>query len=114
MIERIKKYLKYRSYMKHAKKELVKIAVITLPAVRKICNKSTDIINFIVKLTNETSKINSERLFEIILNEISNALQVNNCRIIDVLTYMAGLQPEDIQKILIHSIDKTMSDNAKK
>lgn len=43
-----------------------------------------------------------------VLNEVSTALQTDNNRIIEILTYMANLQPEDIQKILVHSVVETM------
>lgn len=107
MIERIRKYLEYRRNKKLAKRELAKIASVTLPVIREVSDKGTDIVKFIVKLTNATKDIDSEKLIEMVLNEISGALQVDNSRIIEVLTYMAKLQPEDIQRILIHSVGET-------
>lgn len=109
MIERIRKYLEYRRNKKLAKRELAKIASVTLPVIREVSDKGTDIVKFIVKLTNATKDIDSEKLIEMVLNEISGALQVDNSRIIEVLTYMAGLQPEDIQRILIHSVGETIT-----
>lgn len=111
MIERIKRYLEYRKDKKTAKRELAKIAAAALPAVREVSDKGAEIIQFIVKLTDEAKNVSGEKLIEMVLCSISGALQVDNSRIIEVLTYMANLKPEDIQKILIHSADESMSDN---
>lgn len=78
MIERIRKYLEYRRNKKLAKRELAKIASVTLPVIREVSDKGTDIVKFIVKLTNATMDIDSEKLIEMVLNEISGALQVDN------------------------------------
>ena len=108
MINRIKEYLEYRKNKKIAKKELAKIASTTLPVIREISNKGTDIAKFVVKLTNETKNVEGEKLVEMVLNELSTALQTDNNRIIEILTYMASLSPQDIQKVLVHSAVETM------
>ena len=108
MINRIKEYFEYRKNKKIAKKELAKIAATTLPVIREISNKGTDIAKFVVKLTNETKNIKGERLVKLVLNEVSTALQTDNERIIQIGQYMANLSPEDIQKILVHSIVETL------
>ena len=108
MINRIKEYLEYRKNKKIAKRELAKMAATTLPVIREVSDKSNDIVKFIVKLTNETKNIKGERLVELVLNEVSTALQTDNNRIIEILTYMSSLSPEDIQKVLVHSVVETM------
>ena len=108
MINRIKEYLEYRRNKKIAKRELAKMATTTLPVIREVSDKGTDIAKFIVKLTNETKNIKGERLIELVLNELSAALKTDNNRIIEILTYMASLSPQDIQKILVHSMVETM------
>ena len=108
MIKRIKEYLEYRKNKKIAKIELAKMAATTLPVIREVSDKGTDIVKFIVKLTNETKNIKGERLIELVLNEVSNALQTDNNRIIEILSYMANLSPQDIQKVLVHSAVETM------
>ena len=55
--------------------------------------KSVGIVKFVVKLINETKNIKGERLVEIVLNEVSTALQTDNGRIIEILTYMVSLSP---------------------
>ena len=108
MIKRIKEYLEYRRNKRIAKRELVKMVATTLPVIREASDKGTDIVKFIVKLTNETKNIKGERLIELVLNEVSTVLQTDNNRIIEILTYMASLSPQDIQKVLVHSAVETM------
>lgn len=108
MINRIKEYFEYRKNKKIAKKELARMAATTLPVIREVSDKGADIAKFVVKLTNETKNIKGERLVELVLNEVSTALQADNNRIIEILTYMASLSPQDIQKVLVHSAVETM------
>ena len=108
MINRIKEYFEYRKNKKIAKRELAKMAATILPVIREVVDKGTDITKFVVKLTNDTKNVEGEKLVEMVLNELSTALQTDNNRIIEILTYMASLSPQDIQKILVHSIVETM------
>ena len=108
MINRIKEYFEYRRNKKIAKRELAKMAATTLHVIREVSDKGADIVKFIVKLTNESKNVEGERLVEMVLNELSTALQTDNNRIIEILTYMASLSPQDIQKILVHSIVETL------
>ena len=108
MIDRIKEYFEYRKNKKITKREFAKMAATTLPVIREVSDKGTDIAKFVVKLTNETKNIKGERLVELVLNEVSTALQTDNNKIIEILTYMSNLSPEDIQKILVHSMVETM------
>lgn len=108
MINRMKEYLEYRRNKKIAKRELVKIAATALPTIREVSDKGADIAKFVIKLTNETKNIKGERLIELVLNEVSTALQTDNSRIIEILTYMANMSPQDVQKILVHSVVETM------
>lgn len=113
MINKIKNYLEYRKNKKIAKREFIKIAANTLSIVRNMSDKGVDITKFIVKLTNEAKNVEGEKLIELVLNEISAVLQTNNNRIIEVLSYIASLEPTDIQKILVHSAVETMANDSK-
>ena len=108
MIKRIKEYLEYRRNNKIVKRELTKMAATILPVIREVSGKGTDIAKFVVKLANETKNIKGESLVELVLNEAFTALQTDNNKIIEILTYMASLSPQDIQKILVHSVVETM------
>lgn len=111
MIKKIKEYLEYRRNKKIAKRELAKVTATTLPVVREVFGKGTNIAKFIVRLTNEMNNIEGERLIELVLNEISTILQTDNNRIVEILTYMVNLKPEEIQKILMNSLVETMPKN---
>ena len=108
MINRIKEYFEYRKNKKIAKKELARMAATTLPVIREVSDKGADIAKFVVKLTNETKNIKGEKLVELVLNELSTALQTSNNRLIEILAYIASLSHEDIQKIIVHSVVETM------
>ena len=108
MINKMKEYLEYRKNKKIAKRELAKMAATTLPVIRETSNKAADIAKFVIKLTNETKNIKGEKLVEMVLGEVSTVLQTDNDRTIEILTYMASLQPSEIQKILVHSMVETM------
>lgn len=110
MIRKLKEYLEYRKNKKIAKRELAKMAATTLPTIRKVSDNGSNIVKFIVKLVNETNNMDGEELVNTVLSEISAVLQSDNGRIIQILTYMANLNPEDIQKILVHSMVETMPD----
>ena len=113
MINRIKEYFEYRKNKRIAKYELAEMAATTLPVIREVSDKGTDIVKFVVKLTNDTKNVEGEKLVEMVLNELSTALQTDNNRIIEILTYMASLSPEDIQKVLVHSVVETMQTDNK-
>lgn len=108
MIKKIKDYWEYRKNKKIVKREFAKMAATILPILKAVSYKSVDIAKFIIKLTNETKKVGGERLFAMVLKEVSTALQTDNSRIIEILTYMASLSPQDIQKVLVHSMVETM------
>ena len=108
MINKFKEYLEYRHNKRIAKRELAKMAATTLPVIRELSDKGTDIAKFVVKLTNETKNIKGEKLVELVLNELSTALQTSNNRLIEILAYIASLSHEDIQKIIVHSVVETM------
>ena len=108
MIKRIKEYLEYRKNKKIAKIELAKMAATTLPVIREVSDKGADIAKFLVKLTDEAKDIEGKKLIEMVLDEVSTVLQTDNNRIIEILTYMASLSPQDIQKVLVHSVVETM------
>lgn len=111
MINKINEHLEYRRNKKIAKRELAKIAATTLPVVREVSSKGTDIAKFIIKLTNETKNVKGERLIEMVLNEVSTDLQTDNNRIIEILSYIANMSPQDIQKVLVHSMVETIPDD---
>ena len=104
----IKDYLEYRRNKKIAKREITKIAATTLPVVGEVSGKSADIAKFVVRLVNETKDINGEEFVKLVISNIADVLKTSDNRLIEIITYMASLSPEDIQKVLVHSMVQTM------
>ena len=112
-MNRIKEYIEYKRQKRIAKRELCKIAATILPVIREMSNKGADIIKFVARLTNETKNVNGEKLIEMVLNEVSATLQTDQNRIVEILSYIADLNPSEIQEILVHSMVETMPEEAK-
>lgn len=108
MFENIKANKEYRRNKKIAKREIAKIAATTLPVVREVSGKSADIVKFVVRLVNETKDINGDELVKVVISNIADVLKTSDNRLIEIITYIASLSPEDIQKVLVHSMVQTM------
>ena len=67
-----------------------------------------DIAKFVVRLVNETKDINGDELVKIVISNIADVLKTSDNRLIEIVTYMASLSPEDIQKVIVHSMVQTM------
>lgn len=112
MIKRIKEYIEYRNNRKIVKKELLSIASATLPLINNFYSKGSNAVEFLIKLVDATQNTQGEKLIEITIKELSEMLKTDNQRIVEILSYMATLSPEDIQKIIIHSMVETgINDN---
>ncbi len=113
MGNKIKKYLEYKKNIKIVKTEFAGIAAIVLPALRKSTIKKNNILRFIHKLTESTKNIDGKEFTSIVLKETAEMLSTSQERLVKVLTYIAGLEPDEIQKILIHSIIETLPEENK-
>lgn len=110
MFKRIKERLEYRKNIKIVKKEIAAIVATTLPLIHTITSKSADITNFVTRLATETKNVEGEQLIQMVLDNVSDILNTDNNRIVEILTYLAGLTPEDIQKIIVHSVTETIQE----
>lgn len=108
MIKKLNEYLLYRRSKRIAKRELTAIAAATLPLIRNISDKGSSIVNFVTRLAEETKKVEGEQLIHMVLDEVSTILDTDNDRIVEILSYLANMSPEDIQKILVHSVVETI------
>jgi len=111
MNRKIKEYLEYRKNMKTARRALAAAAAALLPAAQDAALKGSGVIHFIIRLSDAAKDISGERLVKLVLSEVSAALRSDNGRILEILSYMAALDPKDIRKILMHSAVETMPDN---
>lgn len=108
MFKKIKDYFEYRKNVRNAKKQIAHLINTTIPIVNEVSEHSADIVKFIIKFVESTKSIDNEKLIEMVLSEVSHVLQTDNDRIIEILTYLANLSQDDIQKILVHSVVETM------
>lgn len=110
MIKRINKYLEYRRNKKTAKRELAKMAAAALPVISEFAGKRNETIKFVNKLVTETKNIDGEKLVAMVLDTAAEKLASDQTRLIEILQYAVSLSPEDIRKILVHSMVETMPD----
>ena len=113
IIKKIKEYFEYRRNKRAAKRESVKILASTLPMIGQVSENGNKIFKFIINLVNEASGLNGDDLIKAILAEISNLLSTDYERLVKILTYMANLSPDEIQKILVHSVVETLPTDEK-
>lgn len=112
-MSKFSEYAEYRRNKKIARRELAKMAATTLPVIRELSDKGNNVVKFIKRVDKSTRDVGSEKLIQMVLNEISTALQTDNERIVQIGQYMATLSPQDIQKILVHAMVETMPKNNK-
>lgn len=108
MAEKNKETLEYKKNMVIVKHEFAKIAATALPLIREYMEKSDDVLKFFLKLITESKNIESEKLFTMILDKVADKLATDQERLMEILTYMTSLTPEEMNKILIHSMVETM------
>lgn len=108
MIKKIKEYLQYRKNRKIVKKEIAKIGATILPIVGNASTVGKDIIMFVTKLANASNNVEGEQFIEMVLSELSQVLQTDSGRILEILTYIAQLSPRDIQNIITDAVVNTM------
>ena len=96
-------YFEYRKNKRIAKQEMAKLAATALPLVNEITERNTDIVQFVLDLVNTCKGLGGEKLVEKVLNEMSLLLESTQPRLLEILTYLAGMSPEDIQKVLVHA-----------
>jgi len=113
MLKKMKEYLEYRKNKRIAKRELVKAAATVLPVVRTFSEKKAESLRFFFRLLDSTKQIGSDTLMIEVLNILADKLATDESRLLEILQYMASLSSEDIQKILGHSIIKTMPEEIK-
>ncbi len=90
MKNRIKEYLAYRKNRKIVRREWMQMAAAALPIMKATAGCGMDLANSFMKLADEAKAANGEKLSRL-------------------LAYMADLTPEEIQRILVHSLVETGS-----
>lgn len=108
MIKRLKKYIEYKRNRKKAKQELAKFCATIFPTIRIFSENRVNLLHFIIKLVNSVENVNDEEFLGLIIKEIADKLATDEIRLIEILHYIINLSPEDINKLIVHSISETM------
>lgn len=108
MFQRMNDYLKYRACRIIVKRELVTMAAALLPAVSDFAEKKANTLQFIQKVIDSGKNLEGEQLIRMILDQAADKLATDQARLIRILQYMASLSPEDMRRILVHSMVETM------
>lgn len=115
MMNNFKEYMEYRRNKRIAKRELARIAAVTLPVARETAESKADFVKFVLALSKSTKGMDGKELFETVLSKTAEALKTSDNRLLEITSCIANLTPQDVQKILVHSIVETMpkEDNTK-
>lgn len=107
MFDRIKEYITYRKNKKIAKREFVQMLSTTLPAIREFAEHKTDTLDFIKNTALAAKDMDGSKLLNMVIDAVADMFSVDHKRFIEVGSYLMGLSPEEIQKILVHSMIET-------
>lgn len=108
MFDRIKEYITYRRSKKIVKKELINMAATTLPVIREFVKHKADTLDFIKNTTFAAKDMKGSELVNMVVDAFADKFSVDHERFIEVGSYLIGLSPEEIQKILVHSMVETI------
>lgn len=115
MFNKIKEYREYRKNKKAVKRELVAIASNTLPLVSKTTGNALKFVNFATHVMEECNNLGSEelanRLQEIINDSVKtfvDKFETDESRLFEIIQYIATLNKEDIQKIIVNAQVETL------
>lgn len=108
MFEKIKEYITYKRNKKIAKREVMQILSSTLPVIREFAEHKADILNFIKNTTFAAKDMNGSELVKMVIDTFADKFSVDHERFIEVGSYLIGLSPEEMQKILVHSMVETI------
>lgn len=111
MFNKIKEYLEYRKNLRIAKMELAQMLSTTLPSIREFAETKANTLDMIKHTALATKNMEGSELVNTVINSIANMFSINHERFIKVGTYLMNLSPDDIQKIIIHSIVETTNTN---
>lgn len=111
MFNKINEYITYKRNKKIAKRELAKMAATTLPVIREFAEHKTDTLDFIKNTALTAKEMDGSELVNLFIDSVANMFSVSHERFIEVGSYLIGLSPEEIQRILVHSIVETIDND---
>lgn len=104
MFDRIKEYITYKRNKKIAKRELARMLSTTLPVIREFAEHKTDTLDFIKNTALTARDMDGSELVNMFINSIADMFSVSHERFVEVGSYLINLSPDEMQKILVHSM----------
>ncbi|KAI4445132.1 hypothetical protein C823_007639 [Eubacterium plexicaudatum ASF492] len=108
MFNKINEYITYKRNKKIAKRELAKMAATTLPVIREFAEHKTDTLDFIKNTALAAKNMDGSELVNMVIYAVADMFSVDHERFIEVGSYLVNLSPEEMQKILVHSMVETV------
>lgn len=108
MFDKIKDYITYRRNKKIAKREIAKMSTTTLPVIREFAEHKADTLDFIKNTALAAKDVDGSQLVNMVIDAVAEMFSVDHKRFIEIGSYLVSLSPEEIQKILVHSMVETM------
>lgn len=96
-------YFEYLKNKRIAKREMAKMMATTLPLINRTTEKNAEIAEFALDLIDACKNVKREDLINKIVEEVSSLLETTQPRLLEILTYLAAMSPEDLQRVLIHA-----------
>lgn len=108
MFDRIKEYITYKRNKKIAKREIAKMATTALPVIREFAEHKADTLDLIKNTALAAKDMDGSELVNMFIDSVANMFSVSHERFIEVGSYLISLSPEEMQKILVHSMVETI------
>jgi len=108
MFEKIKEYITYKRNKKIAKREVMQMLSSTLPVIREFTEHKAATLDFIKNTVLAAKNMDSSELVNMVIDTFADKFSVDHERFIEVGSYLIGLSPEEMQKILVHSMIETI------
>ena len=108
MFDRIKAYITYRKNKKIAKREFINMVATTLPIISEFTEHKAATLDFIKNTVLAAKNMDSSELVKMVIDTFADKFSVDHERFIEVGSYLIGLSPEEMQKILVHSMIETI------
>lgn len=103
-----KDYLEYRKNKRIAIRELAQMLSTAMPSIREFIENRATILDMVKHTALVAKNMEGSELVDIVVDSLSDIFSVNHERFIEVGSYLMGLSPEDMQKIIVHSMVETM------
>lgn len=107
MRNKIKEYLDYQKNKRIAKRELARMLSAFLPSMRKLAESKAITLDTIHRTALAAKDMKGSELVRLAIDSAADLFAINHEKFMETGAYLMNLSPEEIQKILIHSMVET-------